>query len=614
MSSILAEMGLERPDAEVPTIQPRTDKQMAVIAALQGYIREAEDMRKSGENPRDDAWAENIRRYWLRYDFGDKQNWQAKEVLPEFPSFVDRFAAALKEAWTAAGIAGAYTVVDPADRDKDISTAIKALNDVWLSRCVTNPQGHPLPYEVHLEEQMKLGALMSTGAVVTWKEDVAEGRVAVETVDPRRIWVDATGRGLYRIRRLEMDRHKLKEFAKEKKSGKAVYNLSEIEYLTTSYLNEERARASELTGHGSEITSNRNTLVLHEIYADIVGPDGSLLAPKALTVMADEKAIIRGPEKNPFWHGRDWVITAPLVSVPLSPYGRSYAEDFGQIADTFTKITNLILDAVTVSSMKVFAMVPEMLANPGQAATGVWPGKTFMLTEGVGSAQDFMHAIDLGSLGQDTVQVWQSLKTEMTEAAGVNEIGLGQFAPHSRTSATEVAETQHSSNALVRSVAQSVEQRLIEPTLDLVWKTGLQHMKKGDSLLTAAVGEEMFAALHKRRKELVRRPITFQARGISTLIQKGQKLRSLLQLLQTIAASEILLQQFFQVVDPMKLIDLLFDLANVDITKLKVGEREAALGQLKALFPGGPGGVPTGNGGSPPRPAADMAQMMGIAR
>ena len=64
--------------------------------------------------------------------------------MAEVPSFVDRFAAALKEALISVP-SGFYTVSDPADREGDLSQAIKSMTDVWLSTAGRNQLGQLLP-------------------------------------------------------------------------------------------------------------------------------------------------------------------------------------------------------------------------------------------------------------------------------------------------------------------------------------------------------------------------------------------------------------------------------------------------------------------------------------
>lgn len=557
----------------VPVTDPENDRSTEIVQILQGYWQEADEARKNGLNRRDDTWEQNLNLYYNRYDFSDKADWQSQETMPEVPNYVDRFAAALKEAVVASGDAF-YTVVDPYDKENDLADAIKRMTDVWLSTLGRNQVGQVLGFPAVFEEQMKMGAITALSGAVLWKEDVEGGRVAFETVDPRFVWLDPTYRNLYRVRRTEIDRHELVSMAKmQTKSGKPIFRLPEMDALVQSVMIEDQQRREEMAGHGMQQSSTRVPITLDEYIATVVGRDGKVLAKDALMVVANDRYLIRGPEDNPYWHGKDWMVYAPLVTTPLSVYGRSYMEDFGSIAQTFTKLTNLILDAVQTSAIKAYVMVPGMLLNPEQVNSGISPNKTFLLEEGY-RAEDFAKVIDSGELSPSAYQVWQALKTELSEAASINEIGMGQFAPNSRTSATEVNSTQQSSSAMIRSVAQTVETRFADPLLDLVWKTGLQKTKADDRRMVEAVGEQMWPALMGRRKELIKRNYTFQARGISQLIAKNQMLSSLLNLMQVIAGNPNLLAAFMAQIDINKLVTLLFRLSNVDITKMQLSERE----------------------------------------
>lgn len=582
-----------------PKIVGAKDDTTEIINTLQDYFAEADNNRKSGLNPRDDMWRRNLDLYWNRYDFTSKQSWQSQETMPEVPNFVDRFAAALKEALIQTPDSF-YTVTDPADTENDMGSAIKRVVDVWLSTAGRNQTGQLLPYSAVFEEQMKMGAIMASAAVVTWKNDVDGGRVAVESIDPRMVWLDHTYRNLYRIRRVELDRHELAGM-KSMTDGKGVsiFNEEEISKLESSLL-EKNIADTERTGTGQSISSSRRPIELDEYIATVVGRDGSIIADRALMVLANRNYLIRGPEKNPFWHGKDWLTYTPLVTAPLSVYGRSYMEDFGSVAKTFNDLTNMILDAVHTSSLSAFAMVPSMLLNPNQVAEGISPNKIFMLEDGY-KASDFAQELALGTLSPDAVKIWQSMKQELTEAAGINEIGLGQFAPKGRTSATEITETQQSSSALIRSVAQTVETRFLDPQLDLIWKTGMQHADPQNDMLKNAAGEEMWGAMIGARKELVRRPVTFQARGISSLIARSQQLKTLMSILSVVGQDQILMQAFLAEIDIKKLVDRILFLAGVDITKLQLTVREKMVKDLAQPIQQAGQNVPPGTPPAPPQ-------------
>lgn len=587
-----------------PAIIGPNDDTSEIVSTLQDYMREADENRKSGLNPRDDKWRQNLDLYWNRYDFSNKLAWQAQETMPEVPGFVDRFAAALKEALIQTPD-GFYSVSDPSDKDNDLAGAIKRVLDVWLTSAGRNQTGQLLPYSAVFEEQMKLGALMMTSSVTTWKNDIPNGRVAVESMDPRMVWLDHTFRNLYRIRRLEVDRHELSGMKVQiDGKGKKIFDEIELSKLESS-LYEKQIADNERTGTGQTIVSGRRPIQLDEYVATVVGNDGRIIADRALMVLANNTYLIRGPEKNPFWHGKDWLTATPLITAPLSVYGRSYMEDFGSVAKAFNDLTNMIIDAVHTSSLNMFAMVPSMLINPQQIADGASPNKIWMLEDGY-KASDFAQDLALGKLSQESVKVWQALKTELTEAAKMNEVGLGQFAPNSRTSATEINETQQSSSALIRSVAQTVETRHLDPQLDLMWKTGMQHAKADDPMLIAAAGEEMWGAMIANRRQFVSRPVTFQARGISSVIARAQQMKTLMGVLNIVAQNDILMQAFLKKVDLDKLISLIFRLSGIDMTKLTLTEREKMVQGLAQP-------VVQAQGGTAPQPAQPGQDMVSNA-
>lgn len=598
------------PERTIPEIWGQDDTQTEIVQVLTSYKREAEQNRRSGMNPRDSKWEENLNLYWGRYDMSGKAAWQAKEVMPEVSSYVDRFSAAMKEALLASP-EGFYTVNDPSDTEQDMTRAIKSMTDVWLTSVGRNQTGTPIDFPSVFEEQMKLGALMATSSVVLWKDDVPNGRVAIETVDPRNVWLDHTYRDLYRIRRTEIDKADLIKMAGATTSkGNTLYNAGALAEMVTAVNAEDMARAEQLAGSGQQVLSLRKPITLDEYRATVVTNDGRLVADKDLMLVGNDKWLLRGPEKNPFWHDKDWLVFAPMVTSPLSVYGRSYMEDFGSIAKTFNELTNLILDAAKMASMNAFAIVPDLLMDPTQANTGVWPFKTFFLEAGADPKQ-FAEKLELGTLDQGAITVWQNLKSELAEAANINEIGLGQFAPKGRTSATEVNATQGNSSALIRSIAQTVESRYLNPTLDLVWKTGLQHASPTDRMLAQAAGEEMYMALMQRRRELISRPITFQAKGISALIAKSAMLQKVLQMLQVVASNPQIAQAFLMKVDMGKLVDLLFTLSNIDPKTMQLSAREKLQQQItQGLQMAGQGAAP---GPGAQQAAGEAAGAMGVA-
>jgi hypothetical protein len=586
------------------TVPGGADYDTEIVNILTTYKEEAKGARLVGLNPLDSKWEENLNLYWNRYDFSGKADWQAKEIMPEVPAFVDRWAAALKEALLASP-ESFYTVQYPYDPENDVTTAIKRMTDVWLSTVGRNPQGAPLAFPSVFEEQMKMGALMACASAVTWKNDVPGGRVAIEAVDPRSVWLDNTYRNLYRVREIELDYADLQGMVSQTDSrGSPIFRPDGMQMMIADSARQLATWREQMDGGNHTVTSSRNPVKIDEYLATVVDNEGKLVTEKGYYVVGNDKYLLRGPEKNPFWHNRDWLVYSPLVVAPLSVYGRSYMEDFGSLARTFNELTNAILDAVHTSVIKAFVMVPGMLRDPSQALDGIVPGKTYLLEDGY-SAKEFAEALDVGTLDASAVNVWQTLKSSLAEAAGMNEIGLGQLPDKTHISASASEGAQQSSSAIIRSVAQTIETNYLNPTLDLVWKTGLQHADPKDMRLAQAAGVDLFGGLMARRKSIIQAPVSFQARGISTLIQKQQMLSALMNILGIIAQNENLTTAFLQQVDMQKLLNLLFNLANVDMTAFTMSKRQIMLNELMQKQEAAMGGQP---GQAAPQPGQPQGQ------
>lgn len=571
-----------------------------IVQILEGYRSEAENARLSGPNSRDYTWLQNLDLYWNRFDFSKKAPWQAREVMPELPQYVDRFAASMRAALTQA--AHFFTVTVHNDEEQDLADVIRKVIEVQLARCARSPSGHSVDFATVFEELVKHAALMMFSCLVTVKNDGYGNYVCVEPIDAYNVWLDPTGRGLYRIRRLEIDMHELMGMAdKTDTMGRALYNRDAIARCqaaaTNALMSAERERR---TGTGQFGNSNRIPVILHEYRCTLIDSVGNVRGTNVLCVVANNTHLIRGPEVNPFWHERDWVLTAPIITVPMSPYGRSYVENFASIAKTFNELTNLLLDGVFTSAMKAFVAVPGLLEDPSQIDEGVHPNVVFRAQEGV-RPDDVLKEFSLGQLPADAINIWQALKKELQEGAAFNEIALGQLAPKGRTSATEVGTAEQNSNSFLRSIATNIETLFLEPLLDVFWKTSIQHLSTKDTEIRNAIGEEWFMVLLSRRKEFVKMRLTFQCRGISSLVLRSQKLQQLMQFLQIVGSNPNLSQIFMQEVSPEKLFKYLAMLMDIDRQDFSMSEREKQMQQLTQMYQMAQGAM-AGQQGKQPSP------------
>jgi len=589
---------------------PETDEGLRIeidddelLQVLMDYKNVGMLAKKSGLSDRDSTWDANVDAYWSRYETKEKADWQAQETLPEIQNNVDRFAASVRGALMSRS--DWYSIDDPLDRMGTLMEFVKKFVDLLLAESGTNASGQPINFEHTFGQVVKSGALMAMASGVTW--DPRTRRVKVAAIDPRELHYDPTGRGLFRVRTYEMDHHDLLELAQaEDDAGNEVYDVDAILDLQAGSDDEGRDASARLSGTETvDESTGRKPIVIDEFLCDIIDNEGELVGRNQLVMVANERVIIRGPEPNPFWHGHDWIVFAPTISVPFSVYGKSFVEGFRQLVSTFVEMTNLILDAAFVDALRMFMLYPDALDDPSEAQDW-WPGKTFLADEDWPPGQDFVKSIDAGRLGSGSVQVWTAIQGMVRDAASQNEISMGQIPPKGDITATEVDRVDSHQSELVRSIAKDTEDLLLSPTLELVWMTGLQHFDpQRDIALAGELGEELTNMLVSQREGFRKRRFRFQAHGITGAIKRNERLRNLISILGLLAQNEMMSAAFLKRFSIDRVLEEIMIDAGIEISKIEKTEVEKKVEAQQAMVAGAGGSqIPGIAGGRPPQAPA----------
>ena len=532
---------------------------------LTQLLTEARSARDTGPESRNLQWRRNWEAYWTRYDHSGKEPWQAAEDLPDVANYVERFVAALRRALTSAGSEW-FTFIDPLDEDGTLEAIVKKIVEMGLSTCGKNSTGQPTGFPTVFAMAMKDGALMMPALAVLWRD----GRLAVDVVDARELYYDPTGRGLYRFREREIDKWELYSLVDlEDENGDPLYDKDAIDRCANTggaadMQREDKTRSTGVEQH-STVDRYRKVFAIQEFYGHILDDDGNCIAKDQLVVMANETEIIRGPEPNPFWHGRDWIVASPIIGVPHSVYGKSYAEGFIQLVQTFIDMTNLILDGIQVTSIPTYNGWPGQMEDPTQLSQGITPGKIFVASEDAQVGEPFLMRVDTGAMNPQAFQIWEALRGLIREASSQNELRLGQLTNRSGVTATEVDAASAGTEALLQHIAEDVEEQLLSPTLNLVWPTMLQHMDPAnDKRLRLELGEDIARMIEQRRTEFRDRTIQLRAEGMSGLMKKSRERRALLEMMQIVGQSEVLGQTFARSYSFENLFDQLLRTSGID--------------------------------------------------
>jgi hypothetical protein len=517
--------------------------------------------------------------------------------MPEVPLFVERFTAALTQALVQAG--QFYTIEDPTKKLRPIMPLVERFVKVLLDRSGRNQTGHRIGFERPFGDSIKAGCMMMVGMSVTWQD----GALRVEPVDARELYFDPSGRGLYRIRKYPIDRHQLEAWAEQEDSArKPLFDKEAIARVigTATQDVEAQLEKERSSGHGQETKWQRKPVEIMEFLATILDREGKAAGEKELVIVANDQEIIRGPEPNPYWHGRDWIIAAPLITVPFSQYGRTYVESFRQLADAFTELTNLINDAIFTNTMNAFIAWPGKFLDPKQLDEGMSPNKIFLADdEECGTDEMPLKTLELGDprAVRDAVAVWQGTKQELREGGMQNELNLGQLPPKGDITATEIMESKEGTNTLTTQIAGNTEDFVLAPIVELAWMTGLQMLDPDDADLADELGPEVVAMLTAQREDFRRRRFRFKAKGITGMIERARRIKNLLSFLQVVSSNEVLLREFLDRFSGEKIIERLLRDFGIDPADLEKSQEERlrdAMAAMKEMKLGG------AQGGSPP--------------
>jgi hypothetical protein len=602
----------KRKDKGAPEMLPDPELQQL----LKEYMAEAKESRESGVDARDPNWIANHNAYWGRTESTGKAEWQAEENMPEFANFIDRHTAALRMALMSQP--NWFDITDPTDPSHERDKMMRRFVQIHLDHCTTNKSGQRIGFDSTFGNAVKSGALTVLAASVTY--DPISGFVNIDPVNPFELYYDPKGRGLYRIRRTEVDRWQLEKMksAEDSKGGK-LYHGAAIDRLQ-SHIDAEAQKDREVITGGSEVgTGNkrRKPVQLDEYLCTIIDRDGKMIAENQLIVYANQREIIRGPEDNPNWHGKDWIVMTPTIEVPFSTWGRSYGELFRALSATFTEVTNLILDGTFAANIGAHMVWTDALANPAEITDGIYPGLTVQADAEWPPGKDFIKKIEMGGAGPEAMALWSALKSELREGASANELSLGQVPPKGDITAREIEGSERGSTTLAMNTAKDIDTRFLAPIIELTLMTALQHFDpKNNPTLADELNPNMTKMIAGHRREFADKKYKFVAKGLTAAMDRGQRLQGMLGFLQIIGQSEILAAAFAKDNSISKLVQQLlinFDidketLAKTDQEKQQDAQAEAdrriAEGRdATGLPPGGPGG-PTGAGsrGGGPQP------------
>jgi hypothetical protein len=277
------------------------------------------------------------------------------------------------------------------------------------------------------------------------------------------------------------------------------------------------------------------------------------------------------------------------------------------------ELFNLMLDTAFKQVHSISQIRTQDLVDPSQVSDGIPSGAKLQVKNSLPAGAKVMEPLEDVNIPQDAIQIMNILNQEFNASALTNDLRQGVM-PFRQVKATEVVEASQTITSVFQGVAKNIESRLVEPELTLQMYTLAQNWDLiSRDIFIALFGSERGTQLSQITPQDVFVEIAngckLRVFGISQTLSKAQDFRKLTTLLQSIGASDVLIEEFLKKYDFGKLLGEIMTALDIDKHKIENDAPIAPQGggpEANAGAEGAPGtgpnndlaGVPSAGSGS----------------
>ena len=570
-------------------------------ADLVTYVNSCYLEADNARDNRDRATEQNYDAYHMRHDFSHKSAGQSKETLAKVRMSVESTKSFFQQAlsditeWMAIELKDPTTdpgvmLIKPHEVKKLLSYQLEQagyFRHVGLSvqRALL---GGVMISKIH-------GKLISKPKFRTKQEGKGKSfKKSVEKVEDKtwrlqfsrvrneNCFPDPTGNGLYFIEEMYMDMHEVMALSK---GDDAIYDMSEVEKLSTTYQMEgqdaqEKARETGQTIAGYT-NDHRPQVKIREYWGNIVSNDGTLLYENVVTTIANDRFVIRKPTPNPLWHQMNPYNFTPLLDVDGAMWPIALMDAGSQHQHTMTELLNLILDAAFKHVHSPSQIRVQDLMNPEQVSNGIPPGIALKVKSSLPPGAKVMEQLDVTDVPNDALNVLNIVQQEFNSSALTTDLRSGVL-PSRSVKATEVVEQSQTITSVFQGITKNIEQSHIVREVEMAWMEVAQNldMISKDELISLFGIDRGTALSQLDPQDVFVQTVNgykFKVSGISQTLAKAQDFRKLTTLLQTISASELLIESFLGTYDMSKLLGEIMSSLDIDKHKIEIEQQAGVL-------------------------------------
>lgn len=587
-------------------------------------FQEADNARKPVEN----IWNKVYDLYNNKYDFSKKEDWQSKNYVPKISNAVNAIVGFLKKAviskreWFStealekkyeeyevsinnlikywleknkfveifgegliAGLLSNLIIFKVFWRNSEILNETVLPDKAYQTDIIKDKGKKENPFVKLLMETSQQGITEEKILEKDFYEVLANSQkqdLRISIIDPYDFYIDPTGKNKYCIHRSYMDLSDLKNVASS--SG---FDVEEINKISEDFKRQEaRYKEDVRKGMNPSVSkpSYRKQIEILEFWGDLYDENGNILYQNCTWTVANDRYLIRKPTKNPFWHQKFPFVWGPLVKKPFSVYHKNYFEDSLGLAFALTELLNLMLDINSFATAKAFEIDLDILADPEDLVSGLYPAKVLKKRAG-GTNANLIKEVSLGTMSPQILRIYQEMDREYQNSARTTEFLLGKPSTRGRPTATEVTIKTQQSSAAIEEVASDVEENVLAPLLQMILVLCLQYQRNFDDMRLFVLQEEIvdkikiLAALDEKEKKQIVNIFNFKVRGLSGIVSKQANLEKLLTFIKFIGDTPAV-----EYIDFKKLMKKVLNNLELDEEDILLSDEEIELNQKKKIM------------------------------
>jgi len=585
-------------------IQNKAESRSDLVTLTASYKEEA----KNAKANRMRLNRTNFDCYHLRQDWSHKRKGQSREFLAKQPMAVEQISTFIQQGLVDSGdwfgVQKAPGVKDAVLTESEVHEIMKwafdkcdfltyvgdSVKDCLLqSLAITKNHGCYKPKAYFYTEVKEKGGKYVD---VLKRETRDFWCPKLELLRAEDYYPDPSGKGLYVIHETFMD---ISELYAMSEGPYAVYDRAKVELLHGSLMESDMqaAKKSRETAQNTSINGYRKKVKINECWGTILEPaTGKVVKKDVVWTVADDRIVIQEPTDYPFWHNSPPLISAAFIRVPRSVWHKALMDAPTQTNIALNELYNLMVDAGMNDAHGIKQIRADWLEDESQVSNGIYPGITLKVNSQCPPGGKVLERVDTSSMSSEALNVFNAMSAEFSASALTNDLRMGVL-PNRAVKATEVVEASQSITSVFTGISKVLEQTHIEPNMNMMFANILQHFMEIDPAeMMAVLGEERFYAIQAMGKETLFSKafdgFKFKVYGISKIMAKQKDFKKFTALLQTIASSDLLVEEFIKQYSMGKFLGKIIKSLDINEDEIKVSEEDKMMAMMAQSMAGMP--------------------------